>query len=151
MRVAILVMLCIIAMLIAWTTLRAEAISYTVEANAPLSVIIESPCGESAALTGSLHGTMHYTQTPKGAITLVTVVGPSTDARATGLDSGQQYQVTGHTTTKLTFEQGIVESVRYQHALSIVGLYRVRYTYHLMLAEDGTMSVQVENLKGMCQ
>lgn len=151
MRVAILVTLCIALMLIAWTSLRAEAISYTVEADAPMSVVVESTCGESVALTGSLHGVMHYTQTPKGMIMLVTVVGPSGDLKAVGLDSGQQYQVTGHTTTKLVFDGGVVESVRYQHTLSVVGLYKVKYTYHLVLSEDGTMEAKVENLKGICR
>jgi hypothetical protein len=127
--------LALLALLLVPVALSAQAINYTEHIDSPMVGVIESPCSESVAVSGTVHSVIHLTQ-QNNQVSIDVHVGPRGDMTATGLDTGTQYNMTGQTFTRLQFGQNNLENYSYHDQFKVVGLFTVHYTYHLLFGDN---------------
>lgn len=141
----------VLTLTLAITSLNAKAISINLHVNDPIQSIITSDCTESVALVGTLTGTAHLTFSDKDQSEKIETHMRFDNVRATGMDSGIQYQVSGHENTHLFLSDKGAISLGYQEHLRIEGLESVHYNYHFMFSDAyDAVTAKVDNFRMEC-
>jgi hypothetical protein len=135
-------------------TLADQAINQTDHIDFQLNGVIESPCGgEPVAVSGMMHGVVHSTVSAQdnSGKTEITI-GPRGDMKAVGLETGNQYNLTGNDNQRFSWSQTVIEEVSGVGTFNVVGLFKVHYTDHLVISARNweTPKLLVDHLEVEC-